>query len=176
MGTPENDAPESFWQADLDEAAGRLAAILRDESADVLTIYDDHGGYGHPDHIQVHRVGVRAAELASTPRVYEATMDRDQVIEFMATAREGTEAPEDLPAIEPDFGSPASIITTRVDVAAWADRKRKAMQAHASQIPADSWFLSMPDDVFATVFGTEVFIRRGAQPGLQEDDLLAGIP
>ncbi len=64
MGTPTNDAPESFWQADIEEAAERLAKILREESADVLTIYDDHGLYGHPDHIQVHRVGHRAAELA----------------------------------------------------------------------------------------------------------------
>ena len=70
--TPENDATGSFWGADVEEAARRLATILTDEQADVLTIYDDHGTYGHPDHIQVHRVGVRAAELAGTPRVYEA--------------------------------------------------------------------------------------------------------
>src|SRR5436309_684452 len=69
MGTPENDKPGSFWTADIEEAAERLATILRDENADVVTIYDDHGGYGHPDHIQVHRVGKRAAELANTPRV-----------------------------------------------------------------------------------------------------------
>src|SRR5438874_476863 len=60
MGTPENDAKDSFWQADLDDAAKRLAAILEEESAEVLTVYDDHGVYGHPDHIQIHRVGVRA--------------------------------------------------------------------------------------------------------------------
>src|SRR5437763_6261649 len=79
MGTPENDAPESFWQADVDEAAERLARILREEQADVLTIYDDHGNYGHPDHIQVHRVGLRAAELAGIQQVYEATMNRDDI-------------------------------------------------------------------------------------------------
>src|SRR5690606_28839417 len=60
MGEPSNDDEQCFWQADVDEAADRLAAILRDEDADVITIYDDHGGYGHPDHIQVHRVGVAA--------------------------------------------------------------------------------------------------------------------
>src|SRR5436853_4691571 len=74
MGTPTNDAPESFWQADIEEAAQRLAAILQEENADILTIYDDHGLYGHPDHIQVHRVGHRAAALAGTPKVYEATI------------------------------------------------------------------------------------------------------
>ncbi|MDQ1375021.1 MAG: hypothetical protein QOJ09_2359, partial [Actinomycetota bacterium] len=64
IDTLENEAPESFWQADLDEAAERLATILREEEADVLTAYDPHGNYGHPDHIQVHHVGHRAAEIA----------------------------------------------------------------------------------------------------------------
>src|SRR5687767_4397524 len=58
IGTPENDVPESFWQADLEEAATRLATILTEEGADVVTIYDEHGHYGHPDHIQVYRVGL----------------------------------------------------------------------------------------------------------------------
>src|SRR3954451_17999697 len=88
IGTPENDLPGSFWTADVEEAAARLARILRDERADVLTIYDDHGNYGHPDHIQVHRVGVRAAELAGVPEVYEATMNRDEIKRLMEMARE----------------------------------------------------------------------------------------
>ena len=67
MGTPANDRPGSFWTTPVEEAAGRLAGLLRAEQADVLTCYDAHGGYGHPDHIQVHRVGIRAAELAGTP-------------------------------------------------------------------------------------------------------------
>src|SRR5262245_58329780 len=61
MGEPTNDDPDAFWSADIEQAAGRLARLLEAEHADVLTIYDDHGNYGHPDHIQVHRVGVRAA-------------------------------------------------------------------------------------------------------------------
>jgi len=77
MGEPTNDVPGTFWTADVEEAAGKLAAILREEDAEVLTVYDDHGGYGHPDHIQVYRVGMRAAELAGTPRVFQATMNRD---------------------------------------------------------------------------------------------------
>src|SRR5260370_32705356 len=83
MGTAENEKEGSFWTADVDEAAGKLADILRQERADVLTVYDDHGGYGHPDHIQVHRVGRRAAQLAGTPKVYEATMNRDQILRGM---------------------------------------------------------------------------------------------
>src|SRR4051794_30232852 len=70
MGTPENEKPGSFWTADVDKAAQRLADILVEEKADVLTIDDDHGGYGHPDHIQVHRVGAAAGKIAKTPRVY----------------------------------------------------------------------------------------------------------
>ncbi|MEO7428714.1 MAG: PIG-L family deacetylase, partial [Acidimicrobiales bacterium] len=61
IGTPENDLAGSFWTAPVDEAAKRLADILIDEGADIVTVYDSDGGYGHPDHIQVHRVGVRAA-------------------------------------------------------------------------------------------------------------------
>src|SRR5436309_14844754 len=107
MGTPENDAPNSFWQADLDEAAGRLAAILTEENADVLTVYDDHGVYGHPDHIQVHRIGVRAAELAGTPRVYESTANRDEIVGGLLEAREmGVEMPGDL---DPDAFSECGV-------------------------------------------------------------------
>ncbi len=93
-GEPTNDDPESFWRADLDEAAGRLARLLTEEHADVLTIYDDHGNYGHPDHIQVHRVGVRAAELAGTPRVYEATANRDHLRRLMEMMPQDPDAPE----------------------------------------------------------------------------------
>src|SRR5262249_52393564 len=82
-GEPTNDEPGSFSSADIDEAAARLAQLLDEEHADVLTVYDDHGNYGHPDHIQVHRVGVRAAELAGTTRVYEATVDRDYLRRLM---------------------------------------------------------------------------------------------
>jgi LmbE family N-acetylglucosaminyl deacetylase len=168
-GEPTNDDAESFARADLDEAAGRLADILRDENADVLTVYDNHGGYGHPDHVQVHRVGVRAAELAGTKRVYESTMNRDFLRDLIARrADEMPDAPNAPDASEmDDFGSPAEIITTTVDVSAFVDQKRAAMVAHASQIPADSFFLAMPPDAFAAAFGSEWFIRRD-QPDTRE--------
>jgi LmbE family N-acetylglucosaminyl deacetylase len=173
MGTPENDVPESFWQADLDEAAGRLAAILEDERAEVLTIYDDHGVYGHPDHIQVHRVGVRAAELASTPRVYESTANRDAVQQGLTDARDmGVELPGDLdPDAFSDFGVTEDQITTVVDVVDFLDVKRASMRAHASQIAETSFFLSTPEEFFARAFGQEWYIRRDAPPGLHETSL-----
>ena len=161
MGTDTNDLEGSFWTADVGEAAGRLADILRDEQADVLTIYDEIGNYGHPDHIQVHRVGARAAELAGTPSVYESTINRDAIIRSM---KEGP-VPEgmDLPDLEadPNFGMPEERITTAVDVTEFTDLKRRAMAAHASQIAENSFFLQMPPEVFGVVFGTEWYIRPG---------------
>ncbi|PRY34570.1 PIG-L family deacetylase [Umezawaea tangerina] len=174
MGEPTNDAPDTFWTASVEEAAGRLAAILVEEAADVLTVYDDHGGYGHPDHIQVHRVGMRAAELAGTPRVYQATMNRDH-------ARRGWEAARaagiEVPDLTGDnrFGTPETELTTAVDVTGYADVKRAAMRAHASQISEQSFFLGQSEEAFAHSFGTEWFIRVGAEPGIVEDDLLTGL-
>jgi LmbE family N-acetylglucosaminyl deacetylase len=165
MGTPENDAAESFWQADLDEAAARLADILKQENAEVLTVYDDHGNYGHPDHIQVHRVGIRAAELAGTPRVFEATMNRDHMLQLMQNGPR-PDGVEDLPDPNDDFfrnfGTPEADLTTAVDVTPYLADKRAAMKAHPSQIADNSFFLAMPDDAFAAAFGTEWYVRRGA--------------
>jgi LmbE family N-acetylglucosaminyl deacetylase len=181
MGTPENDVDGSFWTADVDEAAQQLAKILDEERADVLTVYDDHGNYGHPDHIQVHRVGVRAAELARTPLVYESTINRDHIRRLMEqqissgnSELPGGLDPEDLP--DPDdstFGSPESIITTVVDVRDFIDRKRAAMVAHASQIAESHFFLKMPPDTFREGFGYEFFIRRDAPEGVHDTDLFA---
>jgi LmbE family N-acetylglucosaminyl deacetylase len=168
-GEPTNTAPGAFAAAPVEQAAEKLAAILREEDAEVLTTYDEHGNYGHPDHIQVHRVGARAGELAGTPRVYEATLNRDRVIELMLARRDELSEMDDAP--NPDdftMGMPASAITTTVDVREYVDKKRAAMQAHASQIPDDSFFLQLPPDAFREVFGVEWFIRRGAEPGTDE--------
>ncbi len=161
MGTPENDLPGSFWTADVDEAAARLAAILTEEQADVLTCYDDIGGYGHPDHIQVHRVGMRAGELAGTPKVFQSTINRDHLVALMRQMPrdEGVELPDF--ESDPGFGKPASEITCVVDVSDFLAQKRAAMRAHASQIPEEHFMLSMPDEAFAAAFGQEWFIRAG---------------
>jgi len=178
MGTPENDLDGSFWTADLDEAAERLAQILRDERADILTIYDSDGNYGHPDHIQVHRVGVRAGELAGTPHVLEGTINRDAVKRSVEAAMQDGAIPgSDVP--DPDqfdtFGRPESMITTTVDVRDFVTQKRASMAAHASQISETSFFLAMPDEQFEQAFGHEWFIRRGAPEGHRDDDLFAGL-
>jgi LmbE family N-acetylglucosaminyl deacetylase len=170
-GEATNDDPESFWRADPDEAAARLAAILVEESAEVLTVYDEQGGYRHPDHIQVHRIGLRASALANTPRVYEATVDRDHFIETLTELHaEIDDIPPDLPAPGwfTDLFAPPDAITTQVDVNDVLTLKRAALAAHASQIGDGSAFLVMPDDAFARAFGTEWFIRRDAPEGTRE--------
>lgn len=165
-GDPTNEDADSFWMADLDEAARRLADVLDEEDADILTIYDEHGGYGHPDHIKVHTVGLRAAEVAKkTPDVYVATQNRDRVTELFAQAEElGVETP-DIDDFDVDhFGVPASELTTAIDVTGFLEEKKEAMRAHASQIAETSFFLSMPDEIYAMVWGTEWYTKHGSEP------------
>ncbi len=169
-GEPTNERPGAFTGADVDDAATQLAAILRDEDAEVLTIYDERGGYGHPDHIQVHDVGRRAGELAQTPRVYAATVSKEHFLELQDEMQDavpdGVETPDPE---ELDLGVAAERITTTVDVTSVLDRKRAAMAAHPSQIPAESFFLALPDDAFRRAFGLEWFIRLDATPAEHEN-------
>ncbi len=167
MGEASNDEPWTFWQADVDAAARRLATVLVEEGADALTVYDDHGGYGHPDHIQVHRVGMRAAEIAGTPRVVEGTMNRT-AIKRMAQAQADGEGGFDLPeGVEPpdpddmDLGVEEDVITHCADVSSVAGAKRAALVAHRSQVADDHFFLALPEEAFATAFGTEWYIGHG---------------
>ena len=184
-GEDTNLRPGSFAGADVGAAGASLADLLARESADVLVIYDEHGGYGHPDHIQVHRVGMAAAELASTPIVYLSTMNRDLVGELATLAEDtGWEPPAGSTDGMEEMGEPASRITTAVDVGPWIERKRQAMRAHPSQISEESFFLAMPDDVFSMVWGREWYIRErpafdrsaqgGWEPGLLLDAGAAG--
>ncbi len=179
MGTADNDDPACFWKADVDEAATRLSEILRGEATDVLTIYDENGNYGHPDHIQVHRVGVRAAELAATPHVLEATISREHIKELIDAAAAAGQPIDDAPDLDDErvvFGVPEANITTVVDVGDFLDRKRASIEAHASQVQDTGPFLAMPPDVFRAAMGKEFYIRRGAPPGHLDDDVFAGVP
>ncbi|HSF26891.1 MAG TPA: PIG-L family deacetylase [Actinomycetes bacterium] len=161
-----------FAHADVEEAAARLAEILCEEQADVLTSYDANGGYGHPDHVQVHRVGLRAAALAKTPALLEATVDRDLLLRGLALASKVHRFPPEF-----DFASfqqayvPRTAITHRVDVRRYARAKRASMAAHASQATADGGdrtlaaLLRLPQPVFRWVLGREWFTQvRPAVP------------
>jgi LmbE family N-acetylglucosaminyl deacetylase len=170
-GWDQNDDPRSFHLAPVDEAAERLAVILREERADVVTVYDWHGNYGHPDHIKVHHVGHRAAELAGTGTVVEATVNRSEVRRLMNAAREagaiafGDEFDIDGPA---DDGNPMGMeeheLTLAVDVSAFVGLKRRAVMAHRSQVTDTSFFAEMPEEMFAASFGTEWYIEKGVDP------------
>jgi LmbE family N-acetylglucosaminyl deacetylase len=156
MGEPANAEPYCFWQADVEHAARRLAVILDEEEPDVLTVYDDNGGYGHPDHIQVHRVGNRAARLAGVPVVAQSTFPRELV-----RARLAERLPEGVepPAIDVDtFGKPEAEITHRVLAAGHAAAKRASMLAHRSQMADDHFLLTLPDEAFAAMMGTEHYV------------------
>ena len=172
-GWDQNSDPESFLQAPVEEAATKLADILREEQADVLTVYDWHGNYGHPDHIKVNIVGHRAAEMVGVDRVFEATMNRDHIIRMVEAAREaGALFGEDFdPNAGADDGNPLGMLeselTHAVDVSAYLTAKRESLRAHRSQITDTSFFLEMPDEAFDQSFGTEWFILKGADPGLR---------
>lgn len=182
---PDPPGRTRFVRADVDEAAGRLADLLREERADVLLSYDEAGGYGHRDHVQVHLVGARAAELAGTPRVLEATVPRDTICRALRLAgRVYRFPPEFDPASFERAYSPRARITHRIDVRRQAGAKRAAMRAHASQAAADGGadrtlaaFLRIPRPLFDVVFGREWFVDPAVRPGGRvHRDVFAGLP
>lgn len=176
-GWPQNSAPRAFMNADLDEAAKALAAVLDEEDADVVTGYDWHGGYGHPDHVMVHRVVRRAVELAARrPRLLEVTMNRDAMRALFQAAKAagltvGTDTDEwdpDAPADDGNpIGMPEAEIHLRVDVGPYLDRKRASLQAHASQTTDVGMMLSLPPEAFAAMFRDEYYLEPGREPGLR---------
>lgn len=178
-GDETNDHEHSFWKADVAKVAAKLAKICEEEQPEVLTAYDPNGGYGHPDHIQVHRVGKEAARLAEVPKVYWATMNRDQIKRQMAAQQSVEELLDEArreTATSDDFGMPESEITHAIDVREVLEIKRKAMQAHASQITSESFFLTMDEEQFEVAFGTEWYVAahlRGDKSSSFYTDLLA---
>jgi LmbE family N-acetylglucosaminyl deacetylase len=178
---PERPPAHSFVAVPIDESAERLAAILRDEAADVLTIYDPLGGYGHPDHVRVHDVGRAAAQLAGTPVVLEATISRDLLaLAAQVVPTLGFDLPADV--VPPDLSTvytAAADITHTIDVSAYLAAKRASMEAHVSQTTGGTTvrtlaaFLALPGDLFAAAFGTEWFVDRGCPPGSVETDVFA---
>ncbi|MCH8614201.1 PIG-L deacetylase family protein [Arsenicicoccus dermatophilus] len=172
-GWEQNSAEGAFSGADLDEAAGRLAALLDEEDADVLVGYDWHGGYGHPDHVMVHRVAHRAAELAARhPRLLESTMSRDHLRRTLAQAV-AAGLDERLDPDQPmddgnPFGTPEAEIHWKVDVRDLVETKRAALACHASQRTDIGMFLAMPVEAFTEGFGYEWAIEPGRAPGMVE--------
>lgn len=178
-----------FCRAPVEEAAERLAALLTTERADVLLTYDAAGGYGHRDHVRVHEVGSRAAEIARTPRVLEATVPRDTIARAVRWAARVYPFPDgfDPTTFERSFTARADI-THRVDVRRYAGAKRASMRAHASQASNDgsqrgdrtlAAFLRIPRPLYDVVFGREWFRDPSAPPrgadGIRTD-VFEGLP
>ena len=179
----------SFASADPEEAAARLAAILTETGAHALTIYDPAGGYGHPDHVQVHRVGTRAAQLAGTRVVLEATVDRKPLLRALTLLnrtgilhRLGVDQSEWSPERFARAYTDPKDITHRISVRRYGPAKRGAMAAHATQSTADAVtrtlavFLRLPPFVFNRVFGHEWFVEQGRTPAAPRlDDIFASL-
>lgn len=183
-GSAPGDAPadgESFAAMSVEMAAERLAELLVEESADALTTYDPAGGYGHPDHVQVHLVGARAAELAGTRVLLEATIDRRLLQRALSLGRWFAPRTADFdPSRFDSLYSAHEDITHRVDVTGHLSQKRAAMSAHHSQSTSDdamerglAWMLRLPRPLYRLVFGREWFIERGRPPARRPiDDVL----
>ena len=169
VGSDTNENPDCFWQADVEEASERLHLLLKNEDTDFLVIYDPNGSYGHPDHIQVHRVGTLWSEKTNLKNVRWATLNRDAIGKTIELAIESN-AEKGLAGIGDDleerkqnveegsFGSAESEITHAVDVSGMVHKKRASISAHESQIDEDSFFLKLSPEHFELVFGTEWFI------------------
>jgi N-acetyl-1-D-myo-inositol-2-amino-2-deoxy-alpha-D-glucopyranoside deacetylase len=198
MGAPQNDRPECFWRAEVDDAAAHLVEVVREVRPQVLVTYDPHGGYGHPDHIQAHRVAMRAAELAAEPayrrdlgdphqigKIYWNCVPRSELEEGFARLRaQGDGAP--FPGIASAGDVPGVVddarVTATVDGAAYAEAKAEAMRAHATQITVDGPFFALSNDLGQPLSAMEHYLlirgqavaASGSDQG-REDDLFAGV-
>ncbi|QXJ26052.1 PIG-L family deacetylase [Actinomadura graeca] len=174
-GWSANEAPGAFANVPQEESAGRLATLMERYRPQVVVTYDENGGYGHPDHIQAHRIAVSAAEGTGIPdKLYYTAIPRSgikQMTEYVAEA--GLEIDFDPPD---DFGTPDELITSVVDVSAHVGAKLKALQAHASQ-GENIFLLRLPEEVQFMAFSSESFVRRWTrvEAPAREDDLFAGL-
>ncbi|WP_189195976.1 PIG-L family deacetylase [Micromonospora fulviviridis] len=180
MGWATNDLPGAFWNTPVEEAADRLAELIRHYRPDVVVTYDENGFYGHPDHIQAHRITMAAVERTDIPaKVYWTTVPRSAFQEFGRVMKEiGVEFPEpDGPSEEmPQLGLPDDEITTWVDTSAYGGQKFESLAAHASQAE-NIFFLQLGQDRFTELMGVETFVRvrDTTNAPTPEDDLFAGL-
>ncbi|NUO57204.1 MAG: GlcNAc-PI de-N-acetylase [Hamadaea sp.] len=183
MGWATNEAPGSFWTVPVEVAAARLAELIRRYEPDVIVTYDERGGYGHPDHIQTHRITMAAVEQAPVAKVYWSAIPRSWMTGFQARMAELGIEWEEQPSREDEqeidwseMGTPDEQITAWVDTTAYGPQKYDALAAHASQ-GENIFFLRMGKEKFTELMGTETFVRVHDTTGAStpEDDLFAGL-
>jgi len=193
MGAQTNDWPGCFWQAGVDEAARELLTIIREVRPQVLVTYDANGFYGHPDHIQAHRVAWRAFELADglVSKFYATAIPKSVLAEAIALLQDGSgtggqevggadftrvESLDELP-----FGTDDDLVTTEIDARPYLPAKLAAMRAHATQIAVDSPFFALSNNIGQRALGTEYYTLLAGPGGDRvsasgrEADLFAGL-
>ena len=162
MGLPDNDDPRCFWQANVAEAAASLAEVIREVGADVIVTYDANGFYGHPDHIQAHRVAWRAFEMTGgSGKFYATAMPRS----VLAVAQELPEESWFLRSTDLSAGVPDDQVTTAIDAAKYLDAKLAAMRAHETQITVDGEFFALSNDLGQRALGTEYYTLLAGSRG-----------
>ena len=199
IGDPEVIAqhPNAFWNADLTEAADHLVAVIREVRPQVLVTYDQFGGYGHPDHIQAHRVAMYGAQLAAVPsyrrdlgeawdiaKIYWGAMSESRMRASLRALRDAGDTTS-FEGMDPDgplprFVSPDEDLAAGVDATEYVDRKLAAMRAHATQITTDGPFFALSNNQGNVVWGTEFYrLAKGRLGPVGEDgletDLFAGL-
>jgi N-acetyl-1-D-myo-inositol-2-amino-2-deoxy-alpha-D-glucopyranoside deacetylase len=184
MGTEPNERGDCFWQADFDKATNQLVKVIDEVKPHILITYDEFGGYGHPDHIQAHRVAMAASEKSEwqISKIYWNVMPRSVIQEGIDKMKElgsdffGAESADDLP-----FAKDDSFVTTLIDGNAYVEQKMAAMRAHATQIAVDGPFFALSNNLGLQVWGHEYYtLVRGekSEPfdnNGRESDLFAGI-
>lgn len=199
LGTDDNNNPASFNQANFDEAVERVVQVMRAEQPQVVVTYDERGGYGHPDHVRAHQVAVAAVAAAADAnrfpsagpawtcaKLYYNVFPRSAMRRFAERLRQaGIEAPfgpgpdENAETaertVETPFGVDDDKVSTTIDVSAYVAQKRAALESHRTQMGPEQFFMKLPADLFAEVFGRETFQRVAGEGPLPETDLFAGI-
>lgn len=184
MDTEPNNRPDCFWQADLEKASELLVRVIDEVRPHVMITYDEFGGYGHPDHIQAHRVAMAAADKAewAISKIYWNVMPRSVIQSGIDAMREvgsdffGAESAEDLPFCKDD-----SYVSTLIDGNQYVEAKMEAMRAHATQISVDGPFFALSNNLGLQVWGHEYYtLVRGEKAGPfdesgRESDLFAGV-
>lgn len=184
MGTEVNNRSDVFWQADLEEAADHLVKVIEEIKPHILITYDEIGGYGHPDHIQAHRVAMRASEKSNwqIQKIYWNTMPKSVLAESMAKMKElgsdffGADSVDDLP-----FAKDDSFVTTLIDGNSYVEAKMAAMKAHHTQISLDGPFFALSDNLGLQVWGNEYYtLVKGEKSAPfdsngREADLFSGV-
>jgi N-acetyl-1-D-myo-inositol-2-amino-2-deoxy-alpha-D-glucopyranoside deacetylase len=184
IGTEPNERPDCFWKADFDTATNQLVKVIDEVKPHVLITYDEFGGYGHPDHIQAHRIAMAASEKSEwqISKIYWNVMPRSVIQEGIDKMKElgsdffGAESADDLP-----FAKDDSFVTTLIDGNSYVEQKMAAMRAHATQIAVDGPFFALSNNLGLQVWGHEYYtLVRGekSEPfdnNGRESDLFAGI-